>query len=313
MKGVPVSPLVIFHKQLGDVLLLEPALMKLARLTGMPVMLATRPAFAPMLSLIEDVQPLPDGLFRRASSVISFDPRSRACLQALTTWAPEKRLIVTAEKYLRGWHRFFFPTERRVADESTFYRAEYFFNLLPALPELVFRQPRLNLPPDSWLPEKLPDSYVLIHTTSAWKNKSWPAKHWAAVLDELHAQGIGPFVATGGNEAWESEYVEAIGCATKAPLINLAGKTGLSGYLATVSKARMVLCIDGSAAHLAAAFRRPSLTLFGPTHPLHWHYPADHSVMIDARAFSKEKRPSVAVIPVNVVAEAAAKLWGKFW
>lgn len=309
---MPAPALVIFHKQLGDVLLLEPGLMKLAKFSGTKVLLATRPAFAPMLSLIDHVLPLPDSTFRCASSVISFDPRSRACLQALTTRSPQKRLIVTAEKHLRGWHPLFFPTERRVADESSYYRAEYFFNLLPGPAEVEFRRPRLNRPPDTWLPENLPNTYVLIHTTSAWRNKSWPAASWAAVLDDLHAHGIGPFVATGGNEEWESSYVEEIRCATKAPLMNLSGKTALSGYLATVAKASMVLCIDGSAAHLAAAFRRPSITLFGPTHPVHWHYPADDSAMIDARAFSKEKRPSVAAIPVNEVVEAAVKLWGKF-
>ena len=46
-------PLVIFRKQLGDVLLLEPALAKLAASTGGSVMLATRPGFEPLLELME--------------------------------------------------------------------------------------------------------------------------------------------------------------------------------------------------------------------------------------------------------------------
>jgi len=116
-------------------------------------------------------------------------------------------------------------------------------------------------------------------------------------------------VITGGRAPWESEYVAALQVACKAPLLNLCGKTGLEGYLATVAQARLVLCIDGSAAHLASAFRRPSLTLFGPSHPLHWHYPASHSLVIDARRFVPERKPAVANIPVEEVIEASCCLW----
>lgn len=302
-------PLVIFHKQLGDVLLLEPALLKIATAVDSDVILATRPAFSPMISLMDRVRPLPSGLFRKASSVLSFDPRSRACFQSLVTRAPEKRLVVTNQKYLRRWHGVFFPTERRVVDESALYRAEYYFNQVPGKTDAVFTVPRLNQPSPSWLPKELPAQYVLIHPTSAWKSKSWSVENWAAAIDALDAQGLGPFVMTGGSQSWEFEYAEAIGRITRASVLNFCGRTDMKGYLATIANARMVLCIDGSAAHLAAAFRRSSVVLFGPTHPLHWHYPTDYSTMIDARLFSNEQRPSVTRIPVASVVEAALKQW----
>ena len=87
-------PLVVLHKQLGDVLLLEPALYKLANAVQSKVMLATRPEFSPMVELMQDVLPMPSGAFRRASEVISFGPRLRAGLIALSTSAQRKRLIV---------------------------------------------------------------------------------------------------------------------------------------------------------------------------------------------------------------------------
>jgi ADP-heptose:LPS heptosyltransferase len=303
------SPLVIFHKQLGDVLLLEPALSKLAQTCRAPVMLATRPEFAPLLSLMHDVVPMPERFFRRASQVISFDPRLRACIQATTTWAPEKRLIVTRPRYLRSWHRLFFPAGYKAVNETDFYRAEYFFNVIPGGALIPFRPPLLKMPASGWKPAALPPNYVLLHATSAWPSKSWPVEHWARVLDSLHTKGIGPFVITGGKAPWESDYVGALQAACKAPLLNLSGQTGLNGYLATVAYARLVLCIDGSAAHLAAAFRRPSLTLFGPSHPIHWHYPALNSLMIDARCFVAENKPAVTHIPVGAVIEACCSLW----
>lgn len=302
-------PLVIFRKQLGDVLLLEPALAKLAASTGGSVMLATRPGFEPLLELMEQVVPVPRTLMRSASRVISFDSTSKAGLWALTTSAEDKLLIVTRPKHLRTWHPWIYRSGCTAEDETKFYRAEYFYNVMPCQATIPFRPPRLRQPLAAWLPFDLPDSYILLHPTSAWQRKSWPYQSWAQVLAGLHAQGIGPFVVTGGKAQWESDYVAALEQASGAPLINLCGKTSMQGYLAAVSRARLVLCIDGSATHLAAAFQRPSVTLFGPTHPLHWHFPSHIATLVDARTYADEAKPPVSSIPVEPVLEAAMQSW----
>lgn len=294
-------PLVIYHKQLGDVLLLEPALAKLSLLTGTKVMLATRPGFAPLLALMEHVSAMPSGPFRRASQVISFDPRSRACMQAITTGAPTKRLIVSQVKQLRPWHSFFYPTERLVRDDSTQYRSEYFFDSIAENSRMAFRSPRLAMPPKVWLSEGLPSGYILVHPTSAWKRKCWLPEHWALTMKELERHGFGPFVVTGGSEAWEVEHVQAI-ASSGGKFIDLAGKTTLTQFLAAVAYAKAILCVDGSSSHLAAAFGKPSVTLFGPSSPLHWNFPTRNSRAIDARYYcSTERRPSASNIPPTAV------------
>ena len=304
-------PLVIFRKQLGDVLLLEPALAKLAASTGEPVMLATRPGFGPLLELMEQVIPAPRMLLRSASQVISFDPTPKAGLWALTTLAKEKRLIVTRPRNLHAWHSWVYRTACAAEDETEFYRAEYFFNVMPCQSAMTFRPPHLRQPPRKWLPASLPESYVLLHATSAWQRKSWPHASWAKVLAALHAQGVGPFVVTGGNAQWEAGYAAALQQDSGVPLINLCGRTSLQGYLAAVNRASLVLCIDGSATHLAAAFRRPSVTLFGPTHPLHWHFPSPLATLIDARDFAKEEKPAVASIPAEAVQDVVMCAWNR--
>ena len=303
------APLLIFRKQLGDVLLLEPALAKLAASAGSPVMLASRPAFNPLLHLMENVLPAPRTPLRRAATVISFDPTPKACLWALTTLALEKKLIVTRPKYLRPWHSHIFPDGCTSLDESHHYRAEYFFNAISCSATIPFRPPRLQMPPAPWLTVNLPEKFILLHPTSAWQRKSWPVNLWAQTLAKLHALGVGPFVVTGGNAPWEAEYVAALEQTSGIPLINLCGKTSLTAYLAVVSKASLVLCVDGSATHLAAAFQRPSITLFGPTHPLHWHFPTSIATLLDARNYSEETKPAVANIPAENVYEAVIKAW----
>ncbi len=53
-----------------------------------------------------------------------------------------------------------------------------------------------------------------------------------------------------------------------------AGRTTLDELAALVAAAGRVVCGDTGVAHLATAYRRPSVVLFGPTSPAHWGPPA---------------------------------------
>ncbi|UCV15262.1 glycosyltransferase family 9 protein [Quatrionicoccus australiensis] len=301
-------PLVIYHKQLGDVLLLEPALAKLASWAGGSVTLATRPGFSPMIQLMDSVEPIPNGIFRQASQVVSFDPRSRGCLLSLTTWAREKRLIVSQKKHLKAWHALFFPTQRRVASDSRYYRAEYFFDVMPCESKMAFRPPKLSRPPGDWHPQSLPENYVLLHLTSAWQRKSWLAERWVATINELSRQGWGPFVITGGGAEWEKQYIQTIVNSVDVEIIDINGRTSLSQYLSVIANAKVLLCIDGSSSHIASAFGIPCVTLFGPSNPLHWHCPTQGAIAIDARKYSSEPKPSTSFISVDSVVSASLLL-----
>jgi ADP-heptose:LPS heptosyltransferase len=55
----------------------------------------------------------------------------------------------------------------------------------------------------------------------------------------------------------------------------LAGRTDLAELAALVAGARLVVCGDTGTAHLASAFRTPSVVLFGPIPPAFWGPPTD--------------------------------------
>jgi uncharacterized protein YjbJ (UPF0337 family) len=57
----------------------------------------------------------------------------------------------------------------------------------------------------------------------------------------------------------------------------LAGRTTLLELAALVADAGRVLCGDTGVAHLATAFRTPSVLLFGPTPPEEWGPPRDRA------------------------------------
>lgn len=294
------SPLVIYYKQLGDILLLEPALAKLAHHRQAPVMLATRPAFLPLLSLMEHVVPMPMHWFRRASEVISFDPRARACILAATTFSERKILAVSHKGRLRPWHPFFFPEGINVSNDSRCYRAKYFHELVAQESELLFRPPQLCKPPPEWLPQGLPSNYVVIHATSAWQRKCWLVENWVWTLSTLSRAGVGPFVVTGGG-GWEVEYADLISRSVGDGVLNLCGKTNLKEYIAIVANAKGLLCVDGSSSHIASAYQVPALTLFGPTSSVEWHWPTAQSKALNARDYSDSSQPKVSDIPREAV------------
>jgi ADP-heptose:LPS heptosyltransferase len=61
----------------------------------------------------------------------------------------------------------------------------------------------------------------------------------------------------------------------------LAGRTDLLQLAALVAAARLVVSGDTGVAHLATAYGRPSVLLFGPTPPARWGPPLDgpHTVL----------------------------------
>ena len=303
--------LVIYWKQLGDLLLMEPAFAKLASISGSDVFVSTRPEFSSLFLLMDNIYIAPSLQILNASEVYSFDHRFRSSFRAFLTTSKKKHLILPSFKFLRFWHKFIF-NEIFIKESSSKYRAEYFFDATLVDSHMKFRPPKLNPPPKSWKPSYLPTKYALLHTTSAWKNKCWPSRSWAKTIDALKISGIESFVITGGGAPWEIEYVKSIIGKTKVPLINLCGQTSIQEYLAIIFNASIVIAIDGSASHIAAAFNRPTLTLFGPTHPLHWHYPSHRSMLIDARKFSPERKPPMTIIPEDLVIKKAIYLWNLF-
>ena len=118
----------------------------------------------------------------------------------------------------------------------------------------------------------LPRRYFVVHPGSARLDKYWLADRWKAVI--RHAQkrlGI-PCLITGGRTPPELQHVREILRGTYHPAVfNLAGKVDFLLSAAMIREGTLFVGVDSAAAHLASAFRRPELVLFGPTNPFHWH------------------------------------------
>ncbi|WP_243731093.1 glycosyltransferase family 9 protein [Modestobacter roseus] len=112
---------------------------------------------------------------------------------------------------------------------------------------------------------------AVVHPGAAFPGRRWPPERFAAVARHLAAAGH-RVVVTGGPA--ERELAERVAAGAGLPDdAVLAGRTTSLELAAVVAAARVVVCGDTGVAHLATAYRRPSVVLFGPVSPALWGPP----------------------------------------
>lgn len=300
-KSVPKTFAIVSDKQLGDVVLLEPVTRLLAGLSGQPCALDVKPSFEPLVQLMTQACWGPcSGRINDQSWTTSWS--SRAVIRSRRVASRQRLLLCNRPDHVRWWYRFLF---KRIVVEPIEgeYWAHYFWRAMGGDPAL-FRAPQLQKPPSSWAHSRLPEGpYVLLHPTASRPEKYWLPQAWQEVLSSALASGL-PIVLTGGDSPAERAHCDALLADPKlaARCINLAGDTSLRQYLHAVSRASLLLCVDGSASHLAQAFGVQSLTLFGPVHPVKWHWPSLRHRVLSAYDYSSAvDQVRTEDIPVSVV------------
>jgi ADP-heptose:LPS heptosyltransferase len=289
-----------FHKQLGDLVLLEPALSRLRAHHGPPVRLMTRNGHADLIALMPGVEFVKGLALVPARSLYCFDPLSKSAFRSLLVPALKRHLIRPAQSELHWYHPLVFsrPLNPELGDS---YVAEYFWANTPVPASGPFRPPVLSKPPGSWAPEGWkPGEFILVNPTSGWKKKMWTVDGWAAVLRSI---GSGcRFAITHAGSEWQAAHCEGLAAATGATI----QPTTMREYLWLCANARAVLTVDGAASHLAAAFGVKCFTVFGPSILAHWHRPAPGHVAFQAPPDQKGIRTLKKLEPGPVVEALAA-------
>ena len=93
-------------------------------------------------------------------------------------------------------------------------------------------------------------------------------ERWAEVIDFCQETLGRPCVVTGGSgDAFEQAHLARLQAALRRPCADLAGRLDLLSLTAVLAQAAVFAGVDSGPMHLAAAFRRPQVVLFGPTNP----------------------------------------------
>lgn len=110
--------------------------------------------------------------------------------------------------------------------------------------------------------------YVFAPGAEFGPSKRWPSAHYAQLATQLNA----PVLLLGSAKDGEvcEEITQAV-AAAGAPdrCRQLAGRTSLAEAFALIAGARAMVSNDSGLMHVAAAFGRPQLALFGSSSPLH--------------------------------------------
>jgi ADP-heptose:LPS heptosyltransferase len=112
---------------------------------------------------------------------------------------------------------------------------------------------------------------AVVHPGAAFPGRRWPPSRFSAVARHLAAEGHDVRITGGPAEAGLAREVAA--GAGLGPEAVLAGRTSSLELAAVIAAARVVVSGDTGVAHLATAYRRPSVVLFGPVSPALWGPP----------------------------------------
>jgi len=177
------------------------------------------------------------------------------------------------------------------------------FGMAPPWPSL----PGLLPVPPPLVCRRVPARVSVVHPGAKAAARRWPAERFADVASALVATGHRVVVTGGPSEA--------------GLVAEVAARSGAEPWVghplpelqALVAAARVVVCGDTGVAHLASAYRTPSVTLFGPVPPALWGPPDDprhqvlwHGVGAAGDPHGSRVDPALLRIRVDEVLDAAA-------
>ncbi|MFI2566137.1 glycosyltransferase family 9 protein [Paenarthrobacter sp. NPDC018779] len=157
---------------------------------------------------------------------------------------------------------------------------------------------------------------TVIHVGAAYGSRLWPVDRFADVAVELTQAGHQVVFTGGTSERGRARETAALAKAKGANLDGgvLAGRQGLAEFAATIAEARLVVSADTGAAHLAAAYGRPSVVLFGPAPAEEWGPPPGPHVVLTAverrrgDVFASDPDPALLAVTVQDVVAAVEGL-----
>lgn len=103
-------------------------------------------------------------------------------------------------------------------------------------------------------------AYACVHAGARDPARRWPPAAFAAVADELSASCGLQVVLTGSGA--EHALAQQVAGLMRHPAINAALPISIGAMAALMNRARLLVCNDTGASHLAAALRLPSVVVF---------------------------------------------------
>ncbi|HKJ44093.1 MAG TPA: glycosyltransferase family 9 protein [Sunxiuqinia sp.] len=113
----------------------------------------------------------------------------------------------------------------------------------------------------SKLPESFQKGYVAVVLSGTYHTKRFPAEKHLELMDKADV----PYILLGGKS--ESKLAKKIVKETKGQVVNLCSKLSINQSALIVKQAKLVVANDTGLMHIAAAFKKKILSIWGSTTP----------------------------------------------
>jgi ADP-heptose:LPS heptosyltransferase len=110
--------------------------------------------------------------------------------------------------------------------------------------------------------------YAVFHAGAGGSLKVWPAAKWR-LLTQRWLEAGSTVVFTGFGEK-DSALIDEI-TAGLSGCVNMCGQLGWGGLVAAITQARLVICVDTVAGHIAGAAGTPCAVIMTGQNPCLWH------------------------------------------
>jgi ADP-heptose:LPS heptosyltransferase len=281
-------------KRIGDLVLTTPALAALKSLPDANVTLAVDQSTASLLPAIPNTDaaivfgsgrgwaPWQQVLTGQYDAVYDFTGTDRSALATAISRAGSRTTFAwVKKKRLRSiaYNRFI---ESSVRERHTLdHYMDLTSNVQPPDRDVA---PALKPESGDRRPERIgiAGDYAVIHPGAARPEKLWSADRWVEValhLIEVHNLGL---IITSGLESAERSHAAEIQSAIRSSQSAIDTPPDLCAFASVLAHAAVVVSVDTAAVHLASAFQRPQVALFGPTNPFHWRPRHDRAAVISA-------------------------------
>lgn len=205
----------------------------------------------------------------RFDRVLVFTKHFRGAVAAWLSGAPERWGFSTAETWLFLNRKF----PRRQLPRTGRHQSRDYLDLMSALnmPAKTALWPRLNR--DTALEERCladvvaggPKPLLAVHAGAAYGTaKRWLVDGYAKLCRRFVEEFEGAVILLGVEAEAETNDVIA-GVLPKQRVFNLSGKTGLKESIALIAACDLFVSNDSGLMHVAAAFEKPQVAVFGPT------------------------------------------------
>ncbi len=117
----------------------------------------------------------------------------------------------------------------------------------------------------------VPGAPVLLHVGAGAPGRRWPADRWSRIAARLRRDGMPVRLSGGPGEDRRLRWIAQSSRVGERAIVPT--NLDLLSFSAVVAGAAAVVVGDTGVAHLATAFDRPSVVLFGPVPPAEWGPP----------------------------------------